>query len=75
MRNFATNIIYLYDRMPFTKKNTVINKIVPDFMDTLYMQTLLDKMSCLLYLCAKFMPLLVHTKISQKVPEIFLKNF
>ena len=36
MRNFAINNRYLYDRMSFIKKNTVINKIVPDFMDTLY---------------------------------------
>ena len=36
MRNFAINNRYLYDRMSFIKKITVINKIVPDFMDTLY---------------------------------------
>ena len=35
-RNFAINNIYLYDRKAFIKKNTVFNKIVPDFMDTLY---------------------------------------
>ena len=36
MRNFAINNGYLYDRMSFIKKITVINKIVPDdFMDTL----------------------------------------
>ena len=35
MRNFAINNRYLYDRMSFIKKITVINKIVPDFMDTL----------------------------------------
>ena len=33
-RNFAINNIYLYDRKTFIKKNTVFNKIVPDFMDT-----------------------------------------
>ena len=36
--NFAISNIYLYDRKAFIKKNTVINKIVPDFMDTLYLQ-------------------------------------
>ena len=36
MHNFAINIIYQYDRRSFIKKTTVINKIVPDFMDTLY---------------------------------------
>ena len=36
MRNFAINNRYLYDRMSFIKKNAVINKIVSDFMDTLY---------------------------------------
>ena len=35
-RNFEINNIYLYDRKAFIKKNTVFNKIVPDFMDTLY---------------------------------------
>ena len=36
-RNFAINNIYLYDRKRrILKKNTVFNKIVPDFMDTLY---------------------------------------
>ena len=34
--NFAINNIYLYDGKVFIKKNTVFNKIVPDFMDTLY---------------------------------------
>ena len=36
MYNFSINNRYLYDRMTFIKKNTVINKIVSDFMDTLY---------------------------------------
>ena len=36
MHNFATNNRYLYDRMSFIKKITVINKLVPDFIDTLY---------------------------------------
>ena len=35
MNNFAINNRYLCDRMSFIRKNTVINKIVPDFMDTL----------------------------------------
>ena len=34
--NFAINNIYLYDRKALIKKNTVFNKIVTDFMDTLY---------------------------------------
>ena len=42
MQNFAINNRYLYDRMTFIKKNTVINKIVPDFMDTLYLGQILS---------------------------------
>ena len=34
--SFAINNIYLYDSKAFIKKNVVFNKIVPDFMDTLY---------------------------------------
>ena len=37
MRNFAIHNRYLYDRMSFIKKIIVINKIVSDFMDTLYL--------------------------------------
>ena len=37
LRNFAINNIYLCDRKAFIKKTTVFNKIVPDFMDTLYL--------------------------------------
>ena len=35
-RNFAINNIYLYDRKAFIKNNTVYNKIVSNFMDTVY---------------------------------------
>ena len=33
---FLINVIYLYDDQLFILKITVINKIVTDFMDTLY---------------------------------------
>ena len=35
-RNFAINNIYLYMIEKHLLKKTVFNKIVPDFMDTLY---------------------------------------
>ena len=37
--SWSTYIMYYTEKHLLIKKNTVFNKIVPDFMDTLYLNT------------------------------------